>query len=184
MRLWLHRGIALVLISILAGASACSGSGTSASTVSPSSVSTAPPSSVADSQTPTTVGAAPRSPVTVTMVPKAELSGNVLTVSGTTSLIDGSVLSWKMGRDEGERPEYLSGETVVQDGRFSFEANVESIPGDNLYALLSLSFLPPTNQPEQVLEKYGELGQNLEEGDHVHRGGDYRSLEYLLSVTR
>lgn len=177
MRWRLHRGVALVLVGVLVGASACSGPKTSASTV--------PPPSVSVNQSPTTVSIDPTSPIRVAMAPKAELRGNVLAVSGTTSLLDGSVISWKMGRDRGEGvwDTYLSGETEVRGGQFSFQANVDSIPGDKLYALLVFSFFSSVNQPEQVREKYGERGQNLE-GDHVHFHGDYRVLEYWLPVAR
>lgn len=78
---------------------------------------------------------------------------------------------------------YLSGETEVRGGQLSFQANVDLIPGDKLYALLVFSFFSSVNQPEQVREKYGERGQNLE-GDHVHFYGDYRVLEYWLPVAR
>lgn len=70
MRWWLHRGVALVLVGVLVGASACSGSKTSASTV--------PPPSVSVNPSPTTVSIDPASPIRVAMAPKAELRGNVL----------------------------------------------------------------------------------------------------------
>lgn len=185
MRWWHHRGVVLALLGVLLGASACSGPRTPVSTVPPSSLSTVPPSSVTVSQTTTTVSIAPTSPVTVAMAPKAELRGNVLAVSGTTSLLDGSVISWEMGRDRGGGlwDTYLSGEAEVRGGEFSFQANVDSIPGNKLYALLKFSFFSSVNQPEQVREKYGERGQNMK-GDHVHFYGDYRVLEYWLPVTR
>jgi hypothetical protein len=123
----------------------------------------------------------------VTTAPKIELRGDVLTVSGTTDLIDGSVLHVSMGRDEGDGhwEAYVMGATEVRDGRFSFQADVASIPGSKLYASIVFTFLPTgdqPSQPEHVKAKYGKYGQNLE-GNHMHGAGDYRFLEYWLPVT-
>ncbi len=177
-----------MLLGVLMGASACSEPSTPTSTAPPASVSvdqtpTAP--SVSANRFSTTVSIHPTSPFRVTLAPKAELRGNVLAVSGATSLLDGSVISWNIGRDRGEGAwdTYLSGVTEVRAGQFSFQADVDSIPGDKLYAWLVFSFFSSANQPEQVREKYGERGQNLE-GDHVHFYGDYRALEYWLPVAR
>ena len=196
---------ALLVLAMLPAVWACSGSDSAASTLtpqpsvvsrgsettttlsadSPDSTVVAGTTSAPVISTLTSVGVTPRHPIHPAMAPKAELRGDTLSVSATTDLIDGCVISWMVGRDRGGGKWDMgpSGTTEVRSGRFSFQTDVSSITGDKLYVSLSLSFMRPDSQPQEVVDKYGALGRNLE-GDHVHYGGDYRWLEYWLPVSR
>jgi hypothetical protein len=121
------------------------------------------------------------SPVTVTLVPRATLGGDVLSVSVTTDLADASIVDWEVGRwSDGGGDPYRTGKATVKAGRFSFHTSVRSIPGEQLYVFLVFAI---GEQPASVRTRYGEFGQNLR-GSHVTLQGDYRMLEYWVKIKR
>jgi hypothetical protein len=120
-------------------------------------------------------------PVRVSVTPHAVLNGDVLAMSGTTDLVDASVLIWEVGRwSDGSGTPYRKGKVTVADGKFSFDANVSSVPGKTLYAFLVYAM---DGQPDSAVAKYGDFGQNLR-SSHLVRQGDYRMLEYWVQVKR
>jgi hypothetical protein len=173
MRRRLCAGAKAALLGVLLSAAGCSGPAVPPTVLSPSPAVTGTPAPVSVEST---------VPVRVSIAPRARLRGNTLTVSGTADLIDESVIAWEVGRarSEDQWDTYRSGKAVVKGGRFSFKANVKSIPGRKLYAFLLFG---TDGQPVQVRARYGEFGQNLR-GSHQNFHGDYRTLEYWLGVSR
>jgi len=176
MRSWRTVGTTLALSAALIVVSGCSRPTSTALIASPQ----APASSVAATSAPASADAA--GPVRVGIKARTTLRGGVLTVSGTTQLVDASVIGWEVGR---ARPGDVwevrrSGKATVEGGRFSFRADVNSIPGSTLYVFLVFS---TDQQPQTVRTRYGEVGENLR-GSQVELHGDNRTLEYWLKVKR
>jgi len=120
--------------------------------------------------------------VRVRIVPKVTVHNGVLSLTGTTSLIDGAVIHWEVGRAKPNDQWVVdrSGDAVVQGGRFSLRTNVRSVPGKTLYAYLLFTTY---GQPEAVRALYGETGGHMR-NDHDVMRGDYRRLEYWVKARR
>ena len=176
MRAWRIAGAAFALSAALMVASGCSRSTPREPVASPQ----APAVSAVATSVPASTGAS--GPVRVGIDARTKLRGGVLTVFGTTKLVDASAIRWEVGRARpGEVWEVRrSGKATVEGGRFSFRTDVSSIPGSILYVFVTFSTY---GQPQAVRTRYGDVGENLR-GSHIERHGDYRTLEYWLKVKR
>jgi hypothetical protein len=126
--------------------------------------------------------AAARGRIDVWMKPSTDLRGRRLHVSSATSLMDGSVVHWEVGRNSSSRQwdVHQSGTATVADGSFRFSADTRNVPGRKLYVFLMFS---TRGQSKAVIERYGDTGQYVT-GNHLEGHGEYRTIEYWVGVSR
>lgn len=117
----------------------------------------------------------------VRVKPTAKVSEGFLTASASTNLMDGAFMSWQVGTGAGDNWRVRrAGKATVVRGRISFRTDVRARADSKLYLFLTFTTY---GQSPVVKARYGETGQNLR-GDHLQMHGDYRTLEYWVTVAR
>ncbi|MBS3792671.1 hypothetical protein KGY77_08525 [Candidatus Bipolaricaulota bacterium] len=84
-------------------------------------------------------------------------------ISGTTNLMDGSILFYSIRNEDNPSILDLEGEMVVSGGNFEKEVDITDMGEGEISVLVGFH---PFSQSEKVREKYGDWGGNIE-GDQV-----------------
>lgn len=100
----------------------------------------------------------------ITLDATATIIGSQMIVSGTTNLLDGSILQYRLTTPEGET---IKGTTTV-DGE-EFEVIVSPVVTGDLELVLVFEIVMPDRiQEVGIVEHYGGFGEHLG-GEHVER---------------
>ncbi|MGJ9460326.1 hypothetical protein [Oceanobacillus sp. CF4.6] len=119
----------------------------------------------------------------VDLTMETEAIESTLTVSGETNLPNGTLLTYEVSHlDDFEK--YSTGEIEVIDGDYHTEIDISDWPEGDINVWLAFQTILGTTveQPKEVIEKYGEMGENLE-GDNV-TDGDMKRIELEETVSK
>src|SRR5690625_1682461 len=110
------------------------------------------------------------------------IKDDVVTVKGTTNIIDGAILDYQLRA--------TMDEVEVENGKWEVSVPVEKLDKDdenNIYSdgseysflIIFPSFGSTANQPDHVQETYGEYGENIKKGPNLleSNGSKYISFE-------
>lgn len=102
------------------------------------------------------------------------VDGDILSVSGTATVPDGSLIAWEAGDALTNKPDgemaFEDGISLVTEGGFTFDVNVKGWPSTiKVWVAFQTILGTSTNQPPDVVALYGEQGE-LMEGDTIMSG--------------
>lgn len=126
-------------------------------------------------------------PVNLTMKPT--INDNILTVDGTANLPDGALLAYEI-RHEGlpTRTDvpiekmFSEGNVEVIDGIWRISTDLSGWPSGEIEIWVAFqTILKGAEQPKEILEKYGELGENIT-GPQSVKTGDLKRAEIITTV--
>jgi len=86
-----------------------------------------------------------------------EITDNLVTISGTTNLEDGTIIEYEI-ENFADLDDFIYGEIVVQDGEFYEEVDISEFGDGEISAWIAFY---PFNQPENIQELYGSMGEYL-----------------------
>ena len=125
-----------------------------------------------------------RSRTYVSIDATAAIKGDSLSVSGTTTIPDGSVIEYSMGegvkRLPGGRVDGAEGPLVVSNGSFAFTQDVADWPRP-IPVYLTFTMKGQRAQPSEVIKLYGADGSKME-GPDVRQFPGFKNAIQELSV--
>lgn len=124
----------------------------------------------------------------------ANLSLNVLRVSGNANLPDGALISYEISHESwGTRifspaemdVRFAGGTTEVRNGKYEFSINVAQWPSGNIETWVAFQTILGTTvkQPQGVIGLYGEMGEKIPDASAV-QSGPLKRVEQISSVRK
>ena len=112
---------------------------------------------------------------------ETELSGNLLTIKGTSSLPNRSVLIFEVLAKDPEIQQrdgiYATGIMTLSREKYSTQVDLSLIPKQILIVRVRFEINPQNPiQPPAVTGRYGTKGESLS-GEHLVNDGEYRYLQ-------
>ncbi|HET6822475.1 MAG TPA: hypothetical protein VFH34_07480 [Anaerolineales bacterium] len=110
------------------------------------------------------------------------LQNNLLMVEGNTDLPNRTILMYEV-REVSAAPKVASGTMPVLDGRYARQVNLTGWNADTIVVWVGFQTLLDGNeeQPQEVIERFGELGEFLY-GDNVTQVNGLKRVEISQSV--
>ena len=110
------------------------------------------------------------------------LHGNLLTIEGRTNLPDRAILMYEV-RDGAPAPRVISGIMAVQLGRYVAQTNLSGWQAGTIEVWVGFQTLLGSDekQPEEVIERYGEMGEFLY-GDNVTETDGFKRVEVTQTL--
>ncbi len=118
---------------------------------------------------------------TVNLTLSASAEGRTVTIAGETDLPDGTWLCYEL-RSPGDVTLFSDGLIQVQGGRYERQVVLEDWPPGRVEVWLAFQTILGSmtegslKQPPEIIEKFGELGENLV-GDNVTKAGEMKRVE-------
>lgn len=130
----------------------------------------------------------------VLLTAEAEISGESLIISGTATVPDGALIAYEItdsawregGFDEDGNPlgQWIEGNVPVESGTYSTKVNTnEMSPGEIEIWLAFQTILSGAEQPPEIVELYGSMGESITGPDVIETGGMKR-VETTVTVTK
>lgn len=128
---------------------------------------------------------------TVSLTLEPEINGDTLIVKGTTDLPDGALITYEVTSnkprqtlEETSRFRY-EGSARVKDGRYAAEVDLSDWPQGSIriWAAFQAMRRNTVEQPEAILERFGEMGEKLR-GPNVTRSGRWKQVELTVTLER
>lgn len=115
---------------------------------------------------------------------RAAVEGETLNLRGRATVPDGAWITY--AAYHAEKPQTrVTGYARVADGRFSARADVSGWPPGEIAVDAHFQILlPGREQPEAVVELFGEKGERMTGADVVEGGAGYRSAVASARVTK
>jgi hypothetical protein len=111
-----------------------------------------------------------------------EIQGDVLNISGRTNLPNRAILLYKVGQVSAA-PMSIDGTLAVLDGGYATQVDISGLPPGTIEVWVGFQTLLIGNerQPEEVIERYGEAGENLH-GENVIEVDGSKRVEVRQTV--
>lgn len=112
----------------------------------------------------------------------AEIDGNTIVIEGETNLPDDTLIAYEI-TNEDDIDNFSDGEMVVSDGSYTEEIDVSDWSDGELRVWTSFQTVLGDDQPDEIIEVFGELGENIE-GDNVTEGEIMNSVESVITLNK
>jgi hypothetical protein len=128
--------------------------------------------------------AIPESAQVVQLTLNPYVQNNLLMVEGTTDLPDRTLLLYEVS-EISTAPMVLNGTMPVLDGRYARQVDLTGWHADTIVVWVAFQTLLDGNekQPEEVIERFGEMGEFLY-GDNVTESNGFKRVEVSQTVER
>jgi hypothetical protein len=112
------------------------------------------------------------------------LQNNLLMVEGMTDLPDRTILMYEV-REVSAVPMVFNGTMPVLEGRYARQVDLTGWHADTIFIWVAFQTLLDSNegQPEEVIERFGEMGEFLY-GDNVTEANGFKRVEVSQTVQR
>jgi hypothetical protein len=126
----------------------------------------------------------PQSGQSVHLTLSAQAQNNLLTFEGMTDLPPRTLLVYEVS-EVSAAPQVVNGTMPVLDGRYSRQVDLTGWHADTLFVWVGFQTLLSGNeqQPEEVIERFGEMGEFLY-GDNVTETNGLKRVEVSQTVQR
>ena len=130
---------------------------------------------------------------TVNLTLEANLDGDVLTVEGTTDLPDAALIAYEVRHErlttDVELPLeqlFAEGNMTVSDGGYTSTVDLKDWPQRSIEVWVAFQTIhgKGAEQPAQIIERFGELGENLEGPNVIDLGEVGKRVELTTTVQR
>jgi hypothetical protein len=120
--------------------------------------------------------------VTLTLEGKRE-NGDII-FYGTSNLPDGVLLSYEVSIPETlQEEEYIWEDGILEIEDCQFLGEVSNFPEGEVEVWVAFQTILGTelSQPQEVIEKYGEMGENIN-GENIYEVGDFKRIEQIITI--
>lgn len=126
----------------------------------------------------------PESAQFVQLILNPNVQNNLLMVEGATNLPDRTLLLYEV-REVSEVPKVVNNTMPVLEGRFARQVDLTGWNADTIFVWVAFQTLLDGNeqQPEEVIERFGEMGEFLY-GDNVIEANGLKRVEVSQTLQR
>ena len=137
----------------------------------------------------------PAAPVgeTVSLNLDARFEGDALKIEGATDLPDGALVGYEVSHEMAATVPYdqlpaenmqSRGTAPVASGTYTATVSIKNWPAGNVHVFVCFptAGFPDAKQPDEVISRYGETGENLT-GENVSQEGPFKRVELTADLS-